>query len=76
MNKNWKIYFLEAYRNEVFSQIFLRFTNSEKIIFSSHFSIGIFKKDTYAKFLRKTINSAELDLLEILNFLDKRPTFW
>ena len=50
---------------------FLRSTNSEKILLR-RFS----KKNTCAKFQRKTTNSAELEPLEILIFLDERPSFW
>ena len=55
--------FLKAFRNEVFSRFSL---NSGKIQFSSYFFAGIFKKNICAKFQRKTINSAELYLLQTL----------
>ena len=40
-----------------------------------YFFVGIGNENTWAKFQRKTIKSAELEPLEILIFLDKRASF-
>lgn len=55
---------------------FLRSTDSENLLFSSHFFVGMADKNTCAKFQRKTINSTESELLEILILLNSSPFFW
>ena len=59
-----------------FCFVFLRSTNSEKIRFSEHFFVSIAKENTCVRCQRKAINSPELQLLEVLIFLGKRPRFW
>ena len=58
----------------LFSEI-LRYTDSEKMQFSLHYFVGILMEIAREKFQRKA-NSAELETLEILILLDKRPSFW
>ena len=55
---------------------FLKIYRFRKDIIFLTFFVGIAQENTYSKFQRKTINSAELEPLEILIVLNKRTSFW
>ena len=55
---------------------FLKIYQFRKDIIFLTFFVGIAQENTYSKFQRKTINSAQLEPLEILIVLNKRTSFW
>ena len=56
--------------------LFSKIHQYRKIQFSEQFFVSISNENACAKFQRKIINSAELDPLGVLIFLDERPNFW